>query len=97
MRKAKQSTSKKPEPQSKLCVVLDKAREKAWRAALERSAGNITSASLEFGFSKQRGSVLTRRFGLAPLARKLRLAAGKKKAGRPKKGKGKAKRPGKAA
>lgn len=60
-------------------------RSAVWQAALERHDGNISRASEEFGFSKQRGHALTVRHGLGDLAMTLRLAAGQKKTGRPKK------------
>lgn len=64
-------------------VGADEMRAATWRAALERHAGNITHASTEFGFSKQRGHTLTRRHGLVEDARRLRKAVGQASTGRP--------------
>lgn len=59
------------------------AKKRAWEKALVRHQGNIAHASLEFGFGRQRGAVVTKRYGLSEFARQLRVASGQPPCGRP--------------
>ncbi len=59
-------------------------RSAVWLEALGRHHGNISRTSKEFGFSKQRGSALTRRHGLVDEAKNMRVNAGQPATGRPK-------------
>lgn len=59
------------------------AMKRAWKEALVRHLGNIAHASLEFGFGRQRGAVVTKRYGLSEFARQLRVANGQPPCGRP--------------
>jgi hypothetical protein len=61
----------------------DEIRAEVWEAALRRSAGHLTRASEEMGFSPQRGHALCRRHGLLELAAKLRKESGQPMRGRP--------------
>lgn len=79
---------KKPTPfveavAAKTARPADDIRAEVWLAALERHEGNVTAASTEFGFTKQRGSALTKRHGLVERAAELRKAAGQPRTGRP--------------
>lgn len=59
----------------------DSLRASVWEAALRTAGGNIAEASAGFGFSRQRGHVLTVRHGLLALAKALRAERKLAKAG----------------
>lgn len=59
------------------------AMKRVWWEALVRHYGNIAHASLEFGFCRQRGTAITKRYGLSTFAKKLRVNNGQPACGRP--------------
>jgi hypothetical protein len=63
--------------------MLEAVRAEVWREAIQRHEGNISSASREFRFSRQRGFALTKAHGLTEMAAGLRLKHGGKRRGRP--------------
>lgn len=58
-------------------------KKRLWQKTLVRHCGNIAHASLEFGFSRQRGTVVTKRYGLSEFAENLRVNSGQPARGRP--------------
>lgn len=59
--------------------------ERALRAALARSQGNIAKACADLGCSRVHGMRQIKAFSLSELARNLRLLSGQPGVGRPKK------------
>lgn len=58
-------------------------KKRIWQEALVRHCGNIAHASLEFGFCRQRGTALTKRYELRKFATDLRVRSGQPAHGRP--------------
>lgn len=61
-------------------------KKQEWQEALIRHCGNIAHASLEFGFQRQRGTAITKRYGLSAFAKRLRVISGQPAHGRPRQG-----------
>lgn len=55
--------------------VLGEVQAGIWLEALERHQGKVARAAKEFGFSRQRGHILTKRHGLLQRAAQLRAGA----------------------